>query len=150
MLLSSPDSLVVSISREDLDTDKDDKGEVIPLPSTRKTRVNNFGIDCLESLKFTYKVQRNTFSLPFQLQHILHITCASLYVFKDLNYFLFKRCHGRLSLLPTARPLRSITRYPFLVQLLLGNSLLFCVLIIQMKTGDGIFVEGQASKICAR
>ncbi|EOA36625.1 hypothetical protein CARUB_v10011863mg [Capsella rubella] len=56
-LLSSPDSLVVSISREDcLDRDKDDKGDVIPLSSTRKSRANNFGIDCLESLKFTYKV----------------------------------------------------------------------------------------------
>ncbi|KAG7660235.1 Gamma tubulin complex component C-terminal [Arabidopsis suecica] len=54
MLLSSPDSLVVSISRED--RDKDDKGDIIPLSSTRKSRVNSFGIDCLESLKFTYKV----------------------------------------------------------------------------------------------
>ncbi|KFK42428.1 hypothetical protein AALP_AA2G254900 [Arabis alpina] len=53
MLLSSPDSLVVSIS---LDRDKDDKGDVIPVSSTRKSRVNNFGIDCLDSLKFTYKV----------------------------------------------------------------------------------------------
>ncbi|KAL1199333.1 Gamma-tubulin complex component 3 [Cardamine amara subsp. amara] len=57
MLLSSPDSLVVSISREGcLDRDKDDKGDVIPLSSTRKSRINSFGIDCLESLKFTYKV----------------------------------------------------------------------------------------------
>ncbi|KAL0683910.1 hypothetical protein Bca4012_050758 [Brassica carinata] len=57
MLLNSPDSLVVSISREGcLDKDKDDKGDVVPLSSTRKSRVNNFGIDCLESLKFTYKV----------------------------------------------------------------------------------------------
>lgn len=57
MLLSSPDALVVSISSEgSLDRDKDDKGEVKPRSSTRKSRVNNFGIDCLESLKFTYKV----------------------------------------------------------------------------------------------
>ncbi|KAJ0231027.1 Gamma-tubulin complex component [Hirschfeldia incana] len=57
MLLNSPDSLVVSISREGyLDKDRDDKGDVVPLSSTRKSRVNNFGIDCLESLKFTYKV----------------------------------------------------------------------------------------------
>ncbi|CAH8356142.1 unnamed protein product [Eruca vesicaria subsp. sativa] len=57
MLLNSPDSLVVSISREGcLDKDTDDKGDVISLSSTRKSRVNNFGIDCLESLKFTYKV----------------------------------------------------------------------------------------------
>lgn len=57
MLLSSPDSLVVSISREGcLDRDKDDKNDVIPPSSTRKSRANNFGIDCLESLKFTYKV----------------------------------------------------------------------------------------------
>ncbi|CAF1915313.1 unnamed protein product [Brassica napus] len=57
MLLNSHDSLVVSISREGcLDKDKDDKGDVVPLSSTRKSRVNNFGIDCLESLKFTYKV----------------------------------------------------------------------------------------------
>ncbi|KAL0878423.1 hypothetical protein Bca101_028129 [Brassica carinata] len=57
MLLNSPDSLVVSISREGyLDKEKDDKGDVVPLSSTRKSRVNNFGIDCLESLKFTYKV----------------------------------------------------------------------------------------------
>ncbi|CAH8355998.1 unnamed protein product [Eruca vesicaria subsp. sativa] len=57
MLLNSPDSLVVSISREGyLDKDKDDKGDVVILSSTRKSRVNNFGIDCLESLKFTYKV----------------------------------------------------------------------------------------------
>ncbi|KAF8046278.1 hypothetical protein N665_3874s0001 [Sinapis alba] len=57
MLLNSPDSLVVSISREGCsDKDKDDKGDLAPLSSTRKSRVNNFGIDCLESLKFTYKV----------------------------------------------------------------------------------------------
>lgn len=65
MLLNSPDSLVVSISREGcLDKDKDDKGDVVPLSSTRKSRINNFGIDCLESLKFTYKVQRKTFTRP--------------------------------------------------------------------------------------
>uniref|UniRef100_A0A1J3C9T0 Gamma-tubulin complex component n=1 Tax=Noccaea caerulescens TaxID=107243 RepID=A0A1J3C9T0_NOCCA len=57
MLLSSPDSLVVSISREAcLDRDKEDKGDVLPLSSTRKSRINSFGIDCLESLKFSYKV----------------------------------------------------------------------------------------------
>lgn len=57
MLLSSPDSLVVSISREAcLDRDKEDKGDVVPLSSTRKSRINSFGIDCLESLKFSYKV----------------------------------------------------------------------------------------------
>ncbi|VVA95921.1 unnamed protein product [Arabis nemorensis] len=57
MLLSSPDSLVVSISGEGcLDRDKDNKGDVIPVSSTRKSRINNFGIDCLDSLKFTYKV----------------------------------------------------------------------------------------------
>ncbi|KAG2252634.1 hypothetical protein Bca52824_082770 [Brassica carinata] len=57
MLLNSPDSLVVSISRKScLDKDKDDKSNVIPLSSFRKSRPNNFGIDCLESLKFTYKV----------------------------------------------------------------------------------------------
>ncbi|CAL9215688.1 unnamed protein product [Arabidopsis halleri] len=57
MLLSSPDALVVSISSEgSLDRDKDDKGDVKTRSSTRKSRVNNFGIDCLESLKFTYKV----------------------------------------------------------------------------------------------
>ncbi|KAJ0256712.1 Gamma-tubulin complex component [Hirschfeldia incana] len=57
MLLNSSDSLVVSISREGcLDKDTDGKGDVLPLSSTRKSRGNNFGIDCLESLKFTYKV----------------------------------------------------------------------------------------------
>ncbi|KAG7647004.1 Gamma tubulin complex component C-terminal [Arabidopsis thaliana x Arabidopsis arenosa] len=57
MLLSSPDALVVSISSEGcLDRDKDDKGDVKSLSSPRESSVNNYAIDCLESLKFTYKV----------------------------------------------------------------------------------------------
>ncbi|KAG2324556.1 hypothetical protein Bca52824_007284 [Brassica carinata] len=73
MLLNSPDSLVVSISREDcLDKDKDGKGDVLLLSSTRIRRGNNFGIDCLESLKFTYKV-------PWPLEHIANTETIKKY-----------------------------------------------------------------------
>ncbi|CAN8277832.1 unnamed protein product [Cochlearia groenlandica] len=82
MLLSSPDSLVVSISGEGcVDRDQDDKGDVMPLPLTRKSRINNFGIDCLESLKFTYKV-------PWPLELIANSEAIKKY--NEVMRFLLK------------------------------------------------------------
>ncbi|KAM7266457.1 hypothetical protein ACFE04_004354 [Oxalis oulophora] len=55
-LLSAPDTLVVSISKAH-GFDGEDQTSSAPLPSTpRKNRVLSFGIDGLDSLKFTYRV----------------------------------------------------------------------------------------------
>lgn len=57
MLLSVPDSLVVSLTKN-----QDLNGNELPgmasLPSTpRKSRANSLGMDGLDLLQFTYKVQ---------------------------------------------------------------------------------------------
>lgn len=55
-LLSAPDSLVVSITKNH-GFDSDELPNTPTLSSTpRKSRLHNFGIDGLDSLKFTYKV----------------------------------------------------------------------------------------------
>ncbi|XP_058786231.1 uncharacterized protein LOC131660886 isoform X1 [Vicia villosa] len=56
MLLSAPDSLVVSITKNIVESDEEASipGSVMGTP--RKSHVNNFGINGLDMLKFTYKV----------------------------------------------------------------------------------------------
>ncbi|OMO96626.1 Spc97/Spc98 [Corchorus capsularis] len=55
-LLSAPDSLVVSISKTH-GSDGDEQTNTAPVASApRKTRPHSYGIDGLDSLKFTYKV----------------------------------------------------------------------------------------------
>ncbi|XP_015884769.1 uncharacterized protein LOC107420350 isoform X2 [Ziziphus jujuba] len=56
MLLSAPDSLVVSIGKTQ-GPSANEQPNISSLPSTpRKSRVHTFGIDGLDLLKFTYKV----------------------------------------------------------------------------------------------
>ncbi|CAK9317190.1 unnamed protein product [Citrullus colocynthis] len=56
MLLSAPDSLVVSIVKTN-SLDGDEQSNLVKLPSTsNKSSAHGFGIDGLDSLKFTYKV----------------------------------------------------------------------------------------------
>ncbi|GAV69020.1 Spc97_Spc98 domain-containing protein [Cephalotus follicularis] len=56
MLLSAPDSLVVSLTKNQ-GSDGDEKYSKVSLASApRKSPGHSFGIDCLDSLKFTYKI----------------------------------------------------------------------------------------------
>lgn len=56
MLISSPDSLVVSITSSS-GSDAHDQTYTVPLtPTPRKSYSHSFGIDSLDSLKFSYKV----------------------------------------------------------------------------------------------
>lgn len=56
MLLSAPDSLVVSIVKTN-SLHGDEQSNLVKLPSTsNKSSAHGFGIDGLDSLKFTYKV----------------------------------------------------------------------------------------------
>lgn len=104
LLLSSPDSLVVSITKNQ-GFDGDQQPNAATIASTpRKSRTNNFGIDGLDLLKFTYKVRsmfRFTFyylSTPF-FESTFMCTCIGC-----------DRSLGRLNLLLTQRLLRSITK----------------------------------------
>lgn len=55
-LLSTPDSLVVSVTRNTATTEDDQRDMPLPISTPRKSRGQNFGIDGLDSLMFTYKV----------------------------------------------------------------------------------------------
>lgn len=50
MLLTAPDSLVVSLAKHDTRYDEESA------PTSRKGRAQGFGIDALDALNFTYKV----------------------------------------------------------------------------------------------
>jgi len=66
MLLSAPDSLVVSITKNIVESDGEasTSGSVL---GTRKSRVNNLGMNGLDMLKFTYKVILQSIYFPFYL-----------------------------------------------------------------------------------
>ncbi|KAJ8541065.1 hypothetical protein K7X08_001881 [Anisodus acutangulus] len=55
-LLSTPDSLVVSVTKNNATSEEDQRGMPVPTSTPRKSRGKNFGIDGLDSLMFTYKV----------------------------------------------------------------------------------------------
>ncbi|XP_060199507.1 uncharacterized protein LOC132627910 isoform X1 [Lycium barbarum] len=55
-LLSTPESLVVSVARNNATSEDDQRGMPVPTSTPRKSRGQNFGIDGLDSLMFTYKV----------------------------------------------------------------------------------------------
>ncbi|KAM3341979.1 gamma-tubulin complex component 5 [Capsicum galapagoense] len=55
-LLSTPDALVVSVTRNTATTEDDQRDMPLPISTPRKSRGQNFGIDGLDSLMFTYKV----------------------------------------------------------------------------------------------
>ncbi|XP_020218574.1 gamma-tubulin complex component 5 isoform X2 [Cajanus cajan] len=56
MLLSAPDSLVVSITKNLVDSDEEASTAGVVLSTPRQSHVNSFGINGLDMLKFTYKV----------------------------------------------------------------------------------------------
>nr|GMD94539.1 gamma-tubulin complex component 5-like isoform X1 [Ipomoea batatas] len=56
ILLNTPDSLVVSISRNTTTTEDEQNNLAVPTSTPRISRGQNFGIDGLDSLTFTYKV----------------------------------------------------------------------------------------------
>lgn len=66
MLLSAPDSLVVSITKNIVESDGEasTSGSVL---GTHKSRVNNLGMNGLDMLKFTYKVILQSIYFPFYL-----------------------------------------------------------------------------------
>lgn len=56
MLLSVPDSLIVSLTKNQ-DLNGNEQPDMASLPSTpRKSRAHSFGMDGLDLLQFTYKV----------------------------------------------------------------------------------------------
>ncbi|KAL5189677.1 Gamma-tubulin complex component 5 [Glycine soja] len=56
MLLSAPDSLVVSITKNHVDSDEDASTAGVVLSTPPQSHVNSFGINGLDMLKFTYRV----------------------------------------------------------------------------------------------
>ncbi|CAJ1973361.1 unnamed protein product [Sphenostylis stenocarpa] len=56
MLLSAPDSLVVSITKSRVDSDEEASTAGVVQSTSRQSHVNSFGINGLDMLKFTYKV----------------------------------------------------------------------------------------------
>ncbi|BAT77818.1 uncharacterized protein HKW66_Vig0095610 [Vigna angularis] len=56
MLLSAPDSLVVTITKNSVDNDEQASTSGTALNAPRQSHVNSFGINGLDMLKFTYKV----------------------------------------------------------------------------------------------
>lgn len=55
-LLSTPDSLVVSITKNSDLSEDEQQGASIQISTPRKSRLQSMGIDVLQSLNFTYKV----------------------------------------------------------------------------------------------
>lgn len=55
-LLSTPDSLVVSITKSSDLNEDEQHGASILISTPRKNRLQSMGIDVLQSLNFTYKV----------------------------------------------------------------------------------------------
>ncbi|RDX68250.1 Gamma-tubulin complex component 5, partial [Mucuna pruriens] len=56
MMLSAPDSLVVSITKNLVDSDEEASTAGVVLNTPRQSHVNSFGINGLDMLRFTYKV----------------------------------------------------------------------------------------------
>ena len=81
MLLSAPDSLVVSIVKTN-SLDGDEHSNLVKPPSTpHKSSAHGFGMDGLDSLKFTYKVfPQRVFNLFLCLVSYseLHLMCSNL------------------------------------------------------------------------
>lgn len=72
MLLSAPDSLVVSITKNP-GVDSDEQPVTSSVSTPRKSRANSFGINGLDMLKFTYKV-----SFLVTLFHFLKLILVNL------------------------------------------------------------------------
>ena len=95
MLLTAPDSLVVSLAKHD--THNGEEG-----PTSKKGRAHGFGIDALDMLNFTYKVctkQEQALSAFFPVfLFIMHQTRASFICNFSCIFIYFGngRCLGLL------------------------------------------------------
>jgi len=65
MLLSAPDSLVVTITKNSVGNDEQASTAGAALSAPRQSHVNSFGINGLDMLKFTYKVRLSQLIFPF-------------------------------------------------------------------------------------
>jgi len=61
MLLSAPDSLVVTITKNRAHSDEEASTTSAVLSTLRQSQANSFGINGLDMLKFTYKVLLSQF-----------------------------------------------------------------------------------------
>ncbi|TKY75103.1 Gamma-tubulin complex component 5 [Spatholobus suberectus] len=81
MLLSAPDSLVVSITKNHVDSDEEASTAGVVLSTPHQGHVNSFGINGLDMLKFTYKV-------PWPLELIANTEAIKKY--NQVMQFLLK------------------------------------------------------------
>ncbi|KAK7283318.1 hypothetical protein RIF29_12752 [Crotalaria pallida] len=89
MLLSAPDSLTVSITKNVVDSDEQAITAGVVLSTPRKSHVHSFGIDGLDMLKFTYKV-------PWPLELIANTEAIKKY--NQVMRFLLKVKRAKFAL----------------------------------------------------
>lgn len=81
ILLNTPDSLVVSISRNTAMTEDEQNNSTVPTLTPRISRGQNFGIDGLDSLTFTYKVSEALTALLLSDALLEFLTFLFLFLF---------------------------------------------------------------------
>ena len=79
MLLSAPDSLIVSITKNPGFSGDEQHSAATLVSTPRRSRGQNLGIDGLDSLKFTYKVR-------FLVKHAFF--SLLIYVYSCLKYII--------------------------------------------------------------
>ncbi|KAE9609391.1 hypothetical protein Lal_00020252 [Lupinus albus] len=89
MLLSAPESLVVSTTKNAVDSDEQAITAGVILSTPHKSHVNSFGIDGLDLLKFTYKV-------PWPLELIANTEAIKKY--NQVMWFLLKIKRAKFAL----------------------------------------------------
>ncbi|KAL5189675.1 Gamma-tubulin complex component 5 [Glycine soja] len=87
MLLSAPDSLVVSITKNHVDSDEDASTAGVVLSTPPQSHVNSFGINGLDMLKFTYREIWN-WQVPWPLELIANTEAIKKY--NQVMRFLLK------------------------------------------------------------
>lgn len=111
MLLSAPDSLVVSITKNHVDSDEEASTAGVVLSTPPQSHVNSFGINGLDMLKFTYKVILQliycAFLTEFLFKNMSFVTKNYKWVYRK---FGIGRFLGLLNSLQILRQLRSTTR----------------------------------------
>lgn len=76
MLLSAPDSLVVSITKNHVDSDEEASTAGVVLSTPPQSHVNSFGINGLDMLKFTYKV----------ILQLIYCAFLTEFLFKNMSF----------------------------------------------------------------
>ncbi|KAH1252436.1 Gamma-tubulin complex component 5 [Glycine max] len=87
MLLSAPDSLVVSITKNHVDSDEEASTAGVVLSTPPQSHVNSFGINGLDMLKFTYREIWN-WQVPWPLELIANTEAIKKY--NQVMRFLLK------------------------------------------------------------